>query len=108
MDFKFVKIVTFVPLSHAKKVRQAFAQAGAGHIGNYDYCSFSSLGTGRFRPMKGAKPFIGETNKIEEVKEERIEVICRMKILDTVLKAVRVAHPYEEPVIDVYPLLNTF
>lgn len=82
------------------------AEAGAGHIGNYDYCSFSSRGVGRFRGFEGTKPFIGEPGKVEEVEEERIEVICPVEKLDSVLAAVKKVHPYEEPAIDVYPLLN--
>lgn len=102
----FVKIVVFTPLTHADAVREALAKAGAGHIGNYDSCSFSGRGIGRFRPLKDAKPFIGEAGKIEEVEEEKIETICPKEILPEVLKAVLGAHPYEEPAIDIYPLLN--
>jgi hypothetical protein len=106
MDFPFLKIAVFTPLSHAKAVRQALAEAGAGHIGNYDSCSFSSLGTGRFRGGESTKPFIGKPGELEEVDEEKIEVICPHEKLDEVLAAVRKVHPYEEPAIDVYPLLN--
>ncbi len=106
MEFSLVKIVVFVPLSHSDVVRKAFAEAGAGNIGNYDSCSFSSRGIGRFRALKGAKPFIGEEGKLEEVEEERIEVVCAAGIVERVLLAVRAAHPYEQPAIDVYPLLS--
>jgi hypothetical protein len=106
MDFSLVKIVVFVPVSHADLIRAALAEAGAGHIGNYDACSFSVRGTGRFRGLEGANPFIGQVGKIEEVEEEKIEVICPIEKKDAVLEAVRKAHPYEEPAIDVYPLLN--
>jgi len=101
-----VKIVVFVPVTHADSVRKALADSGAGHIGNYDSCSFSSRGTGRFRGLEGTKPFIGNPGKIETVEEERIEVICPSSKLENVLAAVKKVHPYEEPAIDVYPLLN--
>jgi len=106
MNQTFVKIAVFVPVTHADVVRKALADAGSGHIGNYDFCSFSTRGIGRFRPLKDAKPAIGEIGKIEEVEEERIEVICPSEILKKVLKEVRAVHPYEEPAIDVYPLMN--
>ena len=106
MDFALVKIVVFVPATHGDVVRKALADAGAGHIGNYDFCSFSTRGVGRFRPLKGAKPFIGEVDKLEEVQEERIEVICGAENLEQILKAVRAVHPYEDQAIDIYPLLN--
>jgi len=105
MDFKFVKIAVYVPSSHAEKVREALALSGAGHIGKYDYCSFTVKGTGRFRALKDANPFIGKVGEIEKVAEERIETVCLKKNLKKVLAAVKKAHPYEEPAIDVYPLL---
>lgn len=106
MESKFLKIVVFVPVTHADKVREALAISGAGHIGNYDYCSFSLKGVGRFRPLEGSQPFIGESGKVEEVEEERIETICPREKLDEVLAEIKKVHPYEEPVIDLYPLLN--
>ncbi len=106
MQHNFVKIVVFVPVSHADAVREALAEAGAGHIGNYDSCSFSSRGTGRFRGMQGSKPFIGERGTLEEVSEERIETLCPADNMGAIMEAVREAHPYEEPAIDIYPLLN--
>ncbi len=106
MDFKFVKIVVFVPATHADKVREALAESGAGHIGNYDCCSFSVKGIGRFRGLEDSRPFIGKAGKIEEVEEERIETICPSEKLDEVLAAIKKVHPYEEPAIDIYPLLN--
>jgi len=103
---EFVKIVVYVPVEYADAVRQALGKAGAGHIGNYDYCSFSVRGTGRFRPGKGTHPFIGEEGVVEAVEEERIETICPRELADRVIEAVRKVHPYEEMAFDVYPLLN--
>ena len=101
-----VKIVVFVPVSHADVLRKAMAEAGSGHIGNYDFCSFSLKGQGRFRPLEGATPFIGEQGKVEVVEEERLETICPVRGLGKLLEAIKEAHPYEEPAIDIYPLLN--
>ncbi len=106
MEFPLVKIIVFTPLSHADQVREALAVAGAGCMGNYDFCSFSSRGLGRFRPLKGAKPFIGEEGKIACVEEEKIEVICPSRIFKDVIVAVKRVHPYEEPAIDILPLLS--
>lgn len=105
MDEK-VKIVVTVPVGNAERLRNAIGETEAGKQGNYDFCSFSTKGNGRFRPLKGANPTIGEIGKIEEVEEERIEVICPKEKLLEVLAAIKAAHPYEEPAIDVYPLLN--
>ena len=104
MEKDLVKLVIYVPLTHAEKIRQVLGEQGAGHIGNYDFCSFSVRGVGRFRPLKGANPTIGEVEKLEEVEEERIETVCRESDLEKILNAVKKIHPYEEPAIDIYPL----
>lgn len=106
MEFYFVKIAVYVPSSHADKIRQALSEAGAGQIGNYDYCSFTTKGVGRFRGNADSKPFIGKPGQIEEVQEERIETICPRERLEKVLEAIKKIHPYDEPAIDIYPLLN--
>ncbi|MFH0852671.1 MAG: YqfO family protein [bacterium] len=98
------KIVVFVPESHTDVVRKAMGDAGAGKIGNYTYCSFSSKGIGRFKPEEGANPTIGKVGNLESVEEERIEVVADKQVVDSVLSAIKRVHPYEEVVIDVYPL----
>lgn len=106
MTYKAVKIVVYVPLSHADEIRRVLSCAGASHIGNYDCCSFSVKGVGRFRGLQGTHPYIGHPGKIEKVEEERIETVCPYEKMDSVLSALKKAHPYEEPAIDVFPLLN--
>jgi len=101
---KQYKLVIYAPLSHAQEVRRALGEAGAGKIGNYSHCTFSVRGVGRFLPLAGADPHIGDVGKLEEVEEERIETVCRGAVLKDVLEAVRAVHPYEEPAIDVYPI----
>ncbi len=101
---RHVKIVVFVPESHADVVREAMGKAGAGKIGNYTFCSFSSKGIGRFKPEDGAHPAIGEVGKMESVEEERIEVVCERSLLQDVVAAIKGVHPYEEIAMDVYPL----
>ncbi len=103
---KNVKIVVFVPETHTDAVRVAMGKAGAGKIGNYGFCSFSSRGVGRFKPEQGANPHIGEVGKFEEVVEERIETVCPRENLESVIKAIKEVHPYDEVALDVYPLEN--
>jgi len=104
METRNVKLVIFVPISHADIVRKALGEAGAGKIGNYDFCSFSSRGTGRFRGSEKTNPAIGEAGKYEAVEEERIEAIVPREILKEVIEKVKNVHPYEEVAFDVYPL----
>lgn len=99
-----IKIVTFVPMSHAVAVRDAMAAAGAGCIGNYDACSFSHPGEGTFRGGKDTNPFIGKPGKLERVAETRLEMICTRGLLAAAVAALRASHPYEEPAFDLIPL----
>ncbi len=102
------KVVVTVPEKDSPSLLEAIGQAGGGQIGNYTYCSFSSKGTGRFLPNPGASPAIGGVGKLEEVIEDRIEISCTDQSLKRVISAIKAAHPYEEPVIDVYKLESTF
>jgi hypothetical protein len=103
---KNVKIVIFVPETHTDIVREAMGKAGAGKIGNYTHCTFSTKGIGRFKPEQGANPHIGEVGKLEEVVEERIETVCEREKLNTVINAIKSVHPYDEIAYDIYPLEN--
>ncbi len=106
MNSTHVKIVVFVPETHTDIVREVMGKAGAGKIGNYSHCSFSSKGIGRFKPEDGANPHIGEVGKFEEVVEERIETVCSRDKLQEVISAIKDVHPYDEVALDVYPLEN--
>ena len=100
------KIVTFVPVQDAGRLRQAMGDTGAGDWGKYHHASFSSKGTGRFTPSKGARPAIGQIGKQTEVEEERIEVICQKEKLKDVVTAIKKTHPYEEVPIEIYQLVD--
>ncbi len=104
MNTKKLKLVIFVPLSHAEIVRKTLGEAGAGKIGNYDLCSFSSRGTGRFRGNERSNPAVGGLGKYESVEEERIEVVVPREILPEVMEKVKAVHPYEKVLFDIYPL----
>ncbi len=98
------KVVAFVPPDRAAAVLAALSEAGGGRIGAYTRCSFQAVGTGTFLPAQGAKPYLGKAGREEKVEEVRLESVVAGTLLKAVLAAVRDAHPYEEPAIDVYPL----
>lgn len=100
------KIITFVPVKDAQKVRKAMGDGGAGVLGKYHHASFSTRGTGRFIPEAGAKPAIGEIGKLEEVEEEKIEVVCTKGKVKAVVAAIRKTHPYEEIPLEIYQLVD--
>jgi len=100
------KLVTFCPVDHSEKVRNAMFKAGAGHIGNYDSCSYNITGEGTFRGLEGTDPFVGEKGELHSEKEIRIETIVPDYLLNEVINAMLNIHPYEEVAYDIYPLEN--
>ncbi|MFB9713023.1 hypothetical protein [Arthrobacter methylotrophus] len=97
-------LVAYVPASHSEDVLVAMGDAGAGRIGNYSHCSFTTPGTGRFTPLPGAQPFIGAVGQGESVREVRVECVVEADMLDAVVQALRSAHPYEEPAFMTWPV----
>ncbi len=100
------KVVVFVPATHLDEVREAMGNAGAGKIGNYSYCAFTSEGEGSFIPSEKASPFIGRAGYMEKVKEIRIEMTVGKASVYSVVDAMLKVHPYEEPAYDIIPLAN--
>ncbi len=98
------KISYCVPVSHLEKTKQALFKAGAGHQGDYDHCCWQTLGQGQFKPLAGSAPFLGEQNKLHQVPEYKVEMICAGGCVKTAVEALKIAHPYDEPAIDVYRL----
>ncbi|RQD66892.1 MAG: Nif3-like dinuclear metal center hexameric protein [Tindallia sp. MSAO_Bac2] len=100
------KLVVFIPAEYATKVSNAIMDAGAGHIGEYSHCGYYLKGTGTFKPLAGATPFIGSENRLETVEEVRLETVMHSSKRSQVLKSMIEAHPYEEVAYDIYPLKN--
>jgi dinuclear metal center YbgI/SA1388 family protein len=100
------KLVVFVPVADAEKVREAVCDAGAGRIGDYDGCTWSTTGEGTFRPLPGAQPAVGEVGRLERVPEVRLETVVPRAARRTVLAALHAVHPYETPAYDVIELAD--
>ena len=100
-----VKIFVTVPVDNVNQVRDAVCKAGAGIIGEYTFCTSSTKSIGTFRPSENANPHIGEKNKLEFVQEEKLEFVCDVENVTNVIKELRKSHPYEEPAIDIIPLI---
>ncbi len=101
-----MKLVTFVPFAQADAVRQALFSVGCGNVGNYDSCSYNLNGEGTFRAKEGTHPFCGTIGELHREGEVRIETILPSFKKAEAIKALLMAHPYEEPVFDLYPLQN--
>lgn len=98
------KVAVFVPPDRAEAVLSAIDRAGGGRIGAYTRCSFRTPGTGTFLPAPGTSPFVGRAGREERVEEIRLESVVAGSLVPAVVAALRGAHPYEEPAIDVVPL----
>ena len=101
-----VKIIVTIPVENVNEVRDAICEVGAGVIGNYTDCSMSTKCIGTFKPTDEANPYIGKNNNLEFVEEEKLEVVCDVKLVKKVITRLRQVHPYEEPAIDIIPLLD--
>lgn len=101
-----VKLVWFVPEDALEVTRDAVFEAGGGRIGDYQRCSWYAAGTGTFFGGEGTTPALGESGREERVAEVRVETVVPEGRIRDVVVALRLAHPYEEPAYDVYPLLD--
>ena len=103
-----MKLVYFVPTEKAGETRKAVFDAGAGHIGNYDMCSYNTEGKGSFRAGEGTSPFVGNKGEIHFEQEVRVETIFPKYLKNKIVGALIESHPYEEVAYDLYPLENEF
>ncbi len=103
---KLKKLYTYVPKAHIENVRKALNDAGAGKIGNYSDCSFSTLGEGKFKANEGANPFVGTKNKIHTEPEIKLEVIFEAHLEQKLISILKETHPYEEVAFEIITLDN--
>jgi dinuclear metal center YbgI/SA1388 family protein len=105
---QLIKLVTYVPTDYTDSVAQALYNAGCGHIGNYDCCSFQHSGHGTFRALEGSNPFCGMRGELHTENEVKIETVVPAYDKARAVKALIKAHPYEEPVFDLFALQNSW
>ncbi|MFO7528152.1 MAG: YqfO family protein [Marinobacter sp.] len=96
------KMCYFVPESHLEQTKQALFATGAGRIGDYDSCAWQCRGQGQFRPLEGSDPYLGSQGEVEIVDEFKVELVCADSLIHDALKALKQAHPYEEPAYEIF------
>ena len=106
--FKVVKFELFIPDEFVEVLRDELNKINVGRIGNYDNCISITKVRGYWRPLAGSTPYNGEIGKISEGTESKVEVNCNWEDVENVLHVVRSIHPYDEPLINIVPLLNQF
>ena len=100
------KLCFFVPESHLQAVKAAVFAAGGGRIGAYDSCCWQTLGMGQFRPLAGSQPFIGQSGQLEQIQEWKVELVVADALIQSAVKALQQAHPYETPAYEVWRLTD--
>ena len=105
-SYKRIKIEVFVPETHLEQLQETLRKVGAGKIGNYDSCTSYSRVKGTWRPLRGANPYDGKEGEISEGEELKVEVVIDGDCAMDVVEAIRKIHPYEEPLINLIPLLS--
>ncbi|MCW8929739.1 MAG: NGG1p interacting factor NIF3 [Gammaproteobacteria bacterium] len=90
-------LVYYIPPDDHERVKKALFDAGAGKVGYYDECCWEVLGNGQFRAKSGSKPSLGEIDKLEQVKEYKVEMVCEKQMIRNVLMTLLKEHPYEQP-----------
>ena len=103
---KELKLEIFIPESHLPVLRSALQSVHAGTLGNYDSCLAYSKVTGSWRPLPGSRPYLGTEDEVSEEEELKVEVNILAENLEETLDAIYKVHPYEEPLVNVIPLLN--
>lgn len=98
------KLCYFVPESHLEQTKLALFTVGAGKIGDYEHCAWQFEGQGQFRPMAGSDPFLGKQGELEMVREFKVELVCDDGVSESAVRALKQAHPYEEPAYEIYRL----
>lgn len=98
------KITVYIPSAELENVKQAMFDQGAGQLGDYDHCCWQVLGQGQFRPSENSNPSVGQKEKLNTVKEYLVEMICNDAVINAVIRALKQAHPYEEPAYSIVRL----
>ncbi len=101
---KMYKLNYYVPVDAKERTKRALFEIGVGKLGNYEECSWETLGNGQFKPVDSANPHIGELNTLEILEEYKVELICSSELIENAIKILKEAHPYEEVAYEVIKL----
>lgn len=98
---EFVKLSLFAPVTHSKHIIDLLDSLQIEIFSNYQSCSFTTTGTGRFKPLNGANPFVGAVQELCSLAEDKIEFVLPRVSVEEVIGKVKVIHPYEQMAYDV-------
>jgi hypothetical protein len=100
------KLEIFIPEEYVARLLDELSMVNVGRIGNYDHCASVTRIQGYWRPLAGAHPFEGEIGKLSQESEAKVEVNCSKEYVAAALEVIRRVHPYDEPLVNIIPLVN--
>lgn len=106
MNYENIKVETFIPQEYFKELLEALNSISALTIENYDSCVSTSIVMGHWRPLEGANPFQGTVGELCREEEMKVEFKSKYNLMDKIIEKIKEVHPYEVPVINVFPLLK--
>lgn len=108
MDIEQVKIEIYIPKEFVEVLRDELTKIGACRIGNYDHVVAFMDSHGYWKSLEGSNPYDGEVNKLSYGDEYKMEIRCNFDLVENAIEVIKKIHPYEEPVINIVPLLNDY
>ncbi len=106
INIKKVNISVTIPKKNLKKIKKVLFDDGIGKIGNYTNCSLTTKCMGTYKPTKLSNPYIVQKNKLQRIKEIKLELICNIDEVSKSIDIIKRIHPYEEPVINIIPIID--
>ena len=106
INIKKVNISVTIPKKNLKRIKKVLFDEGIGKIGNYTNCSLTTKCMGTYKPSKLSNPYIGQKNKLQRIKEIKLELICNIDEVSKSIDIIKRIHPYEEPVINIIPIID--
>lgn len=106
LEYTDVKVEVYLPHEYIDLLISALTEIGACVVGAYDHVSSYSPVEGTWRPLPGSQPFHGEAGVLCHAKEYKLEFRCGREHIKSAVDAIRRIHPYEEPVVNILPLLS--
>ncbi len=105
-EYSVVKLEIFIPPEFVDRLGDALSELGAGRLGNYERCMSVTQVRGYWRPLAGAQPYLGQIGRVETADECKVEMNCPWELVPEAIRKIREIHPYEEPLIQVVPLIG--
>ncbi|REJ07955.1 cytochrome C biogenesis protein [Halobacillus trueperi] len=106
MNFSYVKFEVLLPEEYIVPLRDQLNKNRVLTVGEYDHVVSYTETKGYWRPLESSDPYSGEKNKVAFGLECKMEFKSPYKRIEEIRNIIKSIHPYEEPVINVVPLIT--